>query len=583
MTSGTLTVNGTAGGSVNESVDNALSGTTAITFTNTTGTSGPVTLDHPNDFSGITTIKNGILILKDVNAVANSSTVKLAVGATLKLVSNTPGAGQTFNMKTTSITGNSTMIVSGSAANFTIYDSARMNNGHNLNPTLTIQGDNTGQTLNLGDWYGGDLAPGLGNGGSSITFIPTTASVSIADFTGVVNGNTKFTTLALDGTAGGNSITGVISDGTDAGYVVLTKGNTSTWILQGANTYKGATTVNGGTLRAGVASVANASGAFGKNSPVTMADAAGATLDLAGFNTQIGSLSGGGATGGNVTLGSGTLTIGGINAAPYSFNADPATYAGVISGTGGLAKVGTGTQILTGASIYTGVTTVNDGTLKVSGSLADTAVTVSGVSPANPVLSGSGSIVGTVTVGSGSIKPNDAGTYGKLTIGGLVVNAGAQLDFDLDALTTPGTTYDQIVVGGTGITLNSGSLNITAGSGFTTGIYNLFTSVGAVTGALTNLTVNGPSGYTYTLQAPGSGNGIDLNVAIPLGPPSWKGAEGGTVVHRHELDQRTAARTRLVPRPCSPPSSTPGPTSTSMCSGQDRGQVDLSPGGPVTS
>ena len=44
-----------------------------------------------------------------------------------------------------------------------------------------------------------------------------------------------------------------------------------------------------------------------------MANVAGATLDITGFNTQIGSLAGGGATGGNVTLGAATLTTGGNN------------------------------------------------------------------------------------------------------------------------------------------------------------------------------------------------------------------------------------------------------------------------------
>ena len=61
-----------------------------------------------------------------------------------------------------------------------------------------------------------------------------------------------------------------------------------------------------------MSSVANTSGAFGKNSAVTLANATSALLNIAGFSTQIGSLTGGGATGGNVTLGSATLTIGGI-------------------------------------------------------------------------------------------------------------------------------------------------------------------------------------------------------------------------------------------------------------------------------
>lgn len=122
----------------------------------------------------------------------------------------------------------------------------------------------------------------------------------------------------------------------------LTKMDAGTLALSGASTYTGPTTVSAGTLKAGVASVANTSGPFGNNSAVTMANVSGAILDITGFNTQIGSLTGGGATGGNVTLGAATLTVG-------ADNTSPAAYAGAISGTGGaLVKIGTGLLTLSG-------------------------------------------------------------------------------------------------------------------------------------------------------------------------------------------------------------------------------------------
>ena len=147
-------------------------------------------------------------------------------------------------------------------------------------------------------------------------------------------------------------------------------------LLSGINTYTGPTTVNNGTLRAGRASVANVSGAFGLNSAVTMANSATARIDLNSFDTQIGSLTGGGPLGGNVINShasiTATLTVGGNNTSPAAF-------AGLISGSRlALCKIGSGTLTLSGANTYTGDTVVQNGTLSLSptvagGYLSDTA------------------------------------------------------------------------------------------------------------------------------------------------------------------------------------------------------------------
>jgi len=133
----------------------------------------------------------------------------------------------------------------------------------------------------------------------------------------------------------------------------LTKEGSGVLVLQGGNAFTGNTIVNAGTLRA-----SSAGTAFGANSAVTLANVSGATLDLAGFNTSIGSLAGGGASGGNVTMGAGTLTLGGNNAST--------SYAGILSGTGGLVKVGNGTQTLTGTNTYSGATTISAGALRIA-------------------------------------------------------------------------------------------------------------------------------------------------------------------------------------------------------------------------
>ena len=70
------------------------------------------------------------------------------------------------------------------------------------------------------------------------------------------------------------------------------------------------------------------------------------------FNQTIGSLAGAG----NVTLGSAMLTTGNDNTSTM--------FSGMIAGTGGLTKVGTGTLTLSGSSSYSGATEVNAGTLQ---------------------------------------------------------------------------------------------------------------------------------------------------------------------------------------------------------------------------
>ncbi len=135
------------------------------------------------------------------------------------------------------------------------------------------------------------------------------------------------------------------------GTISLTLSGSGDLAFSSANTYTGATTINGGLMELFTAN------AIPSGSAVTLANSAAATLDLNNLNDTIASLSGGGTTGGNVGLGTGTLTTG---------NSSSTVYAGIISGTGGsLDVVGTGTFTLTGANAYTGGTTISQGTLAV--------------------------------------------------------------------------------------------------------------------------------------------------------------------------------------------------------------------------
>ena len=174
----------------------------------------------------------------------------------------------------------------------------------------------------------------------------------------------------------------------------LTKAGTGTLTLSSATSdYTGPTTISGGTL------VAAGGSAIPNQSAVVLANVAGATLSLSG-NETIGSLTGGGTSGGNVSLGSNMLTVGA--------NSTSTTFAGVISGTGGLTKTGTGTLTLSGTNTQTGGTVLSGGTLQLG-------------NPANnPTL---GDARGTLVIYTGELDLNGkSATVGYLTGAGVITD-----------------------------------------------------------------------------------------------------------------------------------------------------------------
>ncbi len=179
--------------------------------------------------------------------------------------------------------------------------------------------------------------------------------------TALGNGFAQVSNLKLDADAsiGGSGNWAMLTNGygatsLDLNAFTLTKIGTNTIALVNTTTTAGAVQVTEGTLALGVAE--NASGVNGSASAFTLDNTLGVALSVV-RNSSVGSLSGGGGTGGNIVVGE-TLTVGALNT--------PTSFAGVISGAGSLAKTGTSSLTLSNTNTYTGTTTVNAGTLVVT-------------------------------------------------------------------------------------------------------------------------------------------------------------------------------------------------------------------------
>ncbi|MDR3629965.1 MAG: autotransporter outer membrane beta-barrel domain-containing protein [Desulfocapsaceae bacterium] len=263
----------------------------------------------------------------------------------------------------------------------------------------------------------------------------------------------------------------------------------------------------------------------------------GGVLDVSGSTlnggTRIGSLEG--AAGSSVLLGNTVLNIGVNNSGNNGSLVNSANFAGVISGTGGLNKTGTTTQILSGLNTYTGKTTITSGTLQtgVANALAqssDVNIGSSGTFNLNNYsqtvhnLSGSGTInlgnsSGTVLTvnnasgttsfsgsinGAGGLTKTGAGTLilggwgynystGKISIDAGTLQAGAsnELYYNNEVFVNTGATLalngsSQTVKnlsGGGAITLGSGVLTADYGSGVTGSFAGTITGTGSLTKA----------------------------------------------------------------------------------------------------
>jgi autotransporter-associated beta strand protein len=292
-------------------------------------------------------------------------------------------------------------------------------------------------------------------------------------------------TLTLSSTsASGNSIggTGNMTIGSaisGATNVMLNKVGTGEITLAGNNTYAGLTTVTSGTL------TLSGSGTLGATS---------ANLTIGGGTLNLGGLA---VTKGAFVLDSGTLINGTLTASSYALT-NAGTISAILAGSGALTKTGSGTATLSGNNTYAGLTTASAGTLTLSGdnSGASGGVSISGTAVLN-INSANALGTGILITSSGSTINN--------TSGSAVINAGNNA-VTLATTTTFGTTSstsDNDLDLGTGTVTASGSPLINfAGNGTTL-------KMGTLNSTRTNIAAS-PTGATLTANNTGSGAGNTL-------------------------------------------------------------------------
>ena len=255
-----------------------------------------------------------------------------------------------------------------------------------------------------------------------------------------------------------------LTNGT-VGVRPLIKYGTGTLTIAGNATYTGGTTINGGTL------VLGAGGASGSVI-------------------------------GNITFCS--------NAADPS--CDPSTgkflafnrsdiygFGGSITGPGQVIQAGPGTTILSGASTYTGPTTVETGTLSVTGSITSDVIVNSGA-----VLSGNGTVGNTTINAGGLLAPAHPG--GALTVQGNLVFATASAYL----VEIAGNAADRVNIGGSA-TLAGNLLVALTGSTVTKQPYTVLNAAGGITGTFAGVN-NLPAAMTGHLGY--DGNNVFLNLSL---------------------------------------------------------------------
>jgi autotransporter-associated beta strand protein len=388
--------------------------------------------------------------------------------------------------------GGGTVVV-GPGASLITNSSLRISAATGAGAVYTVNGGTleTTNTGNAGSFIDIDATITLGPGGGTFVYNVAAPTLNIIQTTTIISGPGSFTKEGQ----------GVIA-------------------LASPSTYTGATIINNGELR-----VRQTVGTDGNRLPITtpVTVTSPGILNLNSVNQQIGSLTGNGAVG----LGNATLTVG--DATDTTFSGEIANVrtagGGVTTGNGKLTKVGTGTLTLSGLNSYTGTFTLMSGTVTVTptGMLADSIcdVVVNGgtLNLNNPVqtienLSGAGGII---NLGAGHTFT--VNSVANSTFSGVIAGPGAF---------TKSSTFTQTLAGAStytgATTISAGTLEV---SGSITGtskvdVAGTIAGSGTIAPAISgnvNIMAGGklsPGGGLGTLTVALNGGAMDISPAITL-------------------------------------------------------------------
>jgi autotransporter-associated beta strand protein len=284
-------------------------------------------------------IVNSILRDNPATGVTWKGGINKSGTGTLTLnAANTYTASTTINAGTVKLGSGSAL--GDSAAGVTVYSAGTLNlNGQTMTNTnaLTLSGTVTNDSGTAATYAGLLTVAGNNaklNASSGNITLSNAGSIGFSSGTGY--------TLNLDGAYNG-TINSILAIGTGN----LNKTGAGNWTLSGSGaTYSGTTNITNGSITLGASNVIG-SGAVTIN---------GGTLALGANSDTVGTVT---LTSGSITGSTGTLT----SNADYAVSSG--TISGILAGSVGLNKTGAGTVTLSGLNTYTGVTTINAGTLEI--------------------------------------------------------------------------------------------------------------------------------------------------------------------------------------------------------------------------